>query len=132
MVVATLVILLAVVIAAFGTVMYVNHLKKGDDSPLPSEDPVPSGDAHGAVVPDGEWKNVNPQIGPYQAGLSAAQVTEGRYLLSGPCTECHKIYDPVTFARSEWDASLRTMRGKAKLNNREYEDLCLFVQSIRQ
>ena len=84
------------------------------------------------MAPDGEWKSVNPQVRPYQAGLSAAQVKEGRYVLAGPCTDCHKIYDPVTFGKSEWDSTMSSMRGKAKLRGREFEDLKLFVRSIRQ
>ncbi|MGB0578199.1 MAG: hypothetical protein ACPGVU_00730 [Limisphaerales bacterium] len=131
-----LVILAAVVIGVAGTVWYVGNLKKKKDGPPAgpkSEAPtqtVVASTGSGAVV-DGPWKTVRPVVAQFQAGLSAAQVKEGRYVLSGPCTDCHKMYDPVTFERDAWNSTLSNMRGRAKLRGREYEDLQLFVRSIR-
>jgi hypothetical protein len=133
-VIAGLAVLVAIVVGAAGTVWYVDHLKKKKgivSAPTGGKAPGVAS-APDVMAPDGEWKSVNPQVRPYQAGLSAAQVKEGRYVLAGPCTDCHKIYDPVTFGKSEWDSTMSSMRGKAKLRGREFEDLKLFVRSIRQ
>lgn len=133
-VVGALVVLVAVVISIAGTVWYVGHLKKkkGGTAGLGTVAPAGGGGGAAATVGDGSWKQVNPVVGPYQGGLSAAQVTEGRYVLSGPCTDCHKMYDPVTFEKDKWDSTMANMRGRAKLRPREYEDLKRFVKSIRQ
>jgi len=134
-VVIGLVVLLAVVVAVAGTVWYVGHLKRKKQGPAPeqkSEAPAQTVVASmGTSVVDGPWKSIRPVVGQFQAGLSAAQVKEGRYVLSGPCTDCHKMYDPVTFRREEWNSILNNMRGRAKLRGREYQDLQLFVKSVR-
>jgi len=132
-VIGGLVILLAVAIGAMVAVWYVGYLarKKGVKGGAPPAGQKTSSNAP-AAMGDGDWKRVKPFVGPYQAGLSAAQVAEGRYVLAGPCTDCHKIYDPVTFDEDKWNSTMSSMRGKAKLRPREYEALKLFVRSIRQ
>lgn len=137
LVIVALIVLLVVVVGVAGTVWYVGSLKRNKEWPAPaskSEVPaqtVAASAGSGDAPLDGPWKSVRPLVGKFQAGLSAAQVKEGRYVLSGPCTDCHKMYDPVTFERNEWNSILGNMRGRAKLRGREYQDLQLFVQSIR-
>ena len=133
-VIIALIILLAVAVGVAGAVWYVGNIKKNKDGPpagQKSAAPASTAVASAGAALDGPWKQVRPVIGRYQAGLTAAQVKEGRYVLSGPCTDCHKMYDPVTFGREEWNSILGNMRGRAKLRGREYENLQMFVRSVR-
>lgn len=129
-------ILLVVAIVVSGAVFYVGQKKKNNNPPPPAA-PQAEGAAPAAVpvvatsVPSGAWQQVKPFVGKFQGGYSASQVTEGRYVLAGPCTDCHKIYDPVRFRRSEWDNTLANMRGRAKLRGNEYDSIKRFVASIR-
>ena len=126
-VIGALVVLVLAVVGVAGTVWYVKHLKaQRQGGGQPGAKP-----AIGASVPAGEWKKVKPVVGRFQGGFTAAQVSEGRYVLGGMCTECHKIYDPITYPPGEWDNIARNMRGKAKLRGHEFEDMQVFVRSIR-
>lgn len=74
---------------------------------------------------------VVPVVGKFQNGLTAAQIKNGRAVIAGPCTDCHRQYDPATYANEEWNRIVGSMRGKAKLRGRESDDLDTFVRSVR-
>jgi hypothetical protein len=76
-------------------------------------------------------KPVTPVVGKFQNGLTAAQIKSGRAIIAGPCTDCHRQYDPATYANEEWNRIVGSMRGKAKLRGRENDDLDTFVRSVR-
>jgi hypothetical protein len=131
-VVGGLAVLLITALGVAGTVLYVNRLKGQKRGAGGKPAAVPA-DGAGAVmaVPAGDWQKVKPVVGKFQGGYTAAQVKEGRYVLGGMCTECHKIYDPITFPPREWDNIARNMRGKAKLRAYEFDDMQVFVKSLR-
>jgi len=76
-------------------------------------------------------KPVTPVVGKFQNGLTAAQIKNGRAIIAGPCTDCHRQYDPATYGNEEWSRIVGSMRGKAKLRGRENDDLDTFVRSVR-
>lgn len=76
-------------------------------------------------------KAVVPVIGKFQNGLTAAQIKNGREIIGGACTDCHRQYDPATYAGAEWDRIVGSMRGKAKLRPKQSEELDIFVRSVR-
>jgi hypothetical protein len=85
----------------------------------------------GAKVELDPPKTVVPVVGKFQNGLTAAQIKSGRAIIAGPCTDCHRQYDPATYAGEEWNRIVGSMRGKAKLRGRENDDLDTFVRSVR-
>lgn len=76
-------------------------------------------------------KPVVPVVGKFQNGLTAAQIKNGRDIIGGACTDCHRQFDPATYGNAEWDRIVGSMRGKAKLKARESDDLDTFVRSVR-
>jgi hypothetical protein len=76
-------------------------------------------------------KTVVPVVGKFQNGLTAAQIKSGRAIIAGPCTDCHRQYDPATYNGEEWSRIIGSMRGKAKLRGRESDDLDTFVRSVK-
>ena len=76
-------------------------------------------------------KPVTPVVGKFQNGLTAAQIKSGRGIIAGPCTDCHRQYDPAIYGSEEWSRILGSMRGKAKLRGRDSDDLDTFVRSVR-
>lgn len=113
--------------------------KKGGNktgSPAASTAGAPSGASPapaklGARVELDPPKQVVPVIGKFQNGLAAAQIKNGREIIGGACTDCHRQYDPATYAGEEWNRIVGTMRGKAKLKGRQNDDLDTFVRSVR-
>lgn len=85
----------------------------------------------GAKVELDPPKAVVPVVGKFQNGLTAAQVKNGRAIIGGVCTDCHRQYDPATYVGEEWSRIVGSMRGKAKLRGRENDDLDTFVRSVR-
>jgi hypothetical protein len=85
----------------------------------------------GAKVELDPPKVVVPVVGKFQNGLSAAQIKSGRAIIAGPCTDCHRQYDPATYNGEEWSRIIGSMRGKAKLRGRESDDLDTFVRSVK-
>jgi len=90
-----------------------------------------SGGGGGSQVVLDPPKAVVPVVGKFQNGLTAAQIKGGRAIIAGPCTDCHRQYDPATYANEEWNRIVGSMRGKAKLRGRENDDLDTFVRSVR-
>lgn len=129
--------LVALVLVAAGVSVFVFVLaakKKKDSVPSPQSAPqgsVPAPAAGATAVPGGDWQQVRPYVGKFQGGYTGAQVAAGRDVMAGPCQDCHKIYDPIRFKRSEWDNVLGNMRGRAKLRGNEYDAIKRFVASIR-
>lgn len=76
-------------------------------------------------------KRVVPVVGKFQNGLTAAQIKNGRDIIGGACTDCHRQFDPATYGSAEWDRIVGTMRGKAKLRPKESDELDTFVRSVR-
>lgn len=76
-------------------------------------------------------KAVVPVVAKFQNGLTGPQIKNGRTLFGGACTECHRQYDPATYGATEWERTIGSMRGKAKLRGREGEDLDTFVRAVR-
>ncbi len=77
-------------------------------------------------------KDVMPVIAAYQGGQTADQIRRGRDVFWNSCSECHRFYDPSFYTSSQWSATLGNMRGKAKLNAAQYDDLLVFVKSLRE
>jgi cytochrome c5 len=132
-VIIALIVLVIAAIGAAAAVDYAKHLKKKKfgGPPTPSAEASASAQNVAVEAVGGDWQKIKPVVGRFQGGYTAAQIKEGRYILGGSCTECHKMYDPVIFPRSQWDEIARSMRGKAKLREHEFEDMQVFVQSIR-
>lgn len=80
---------------------------------------------------DSVAKDVIPVVAPFQAGLSAAQIREGRELFFWKCSECHHLYDVSIYEDRQWDSIFGNMRGKAKLNGAQAQAIGTFVRSIR-
>lgn len=80
---------------------------------------------------DSAAKDVIPVVAPFQAGLSAAQIREGRELFYWKCSECHHLYDVSIYEDQQWDRVFGSMRGKAKLNGAQAQAISTFVRSIR-
>ena len=80
---------------------------------------------------DSAAKDVIPVVAPFQAGLSAAQIREGRELFFWKCSECHHLYDVSIYEDRQWDTIFGNMRGKAKLNGAQAQAIATFVRSIR-
>ncbi len=76
-------------------------------------------------------KSTIPVIGKFQNGLTAAQIKNGREIIGGACTDCHRQFDPATYGSAEWDRIVGTMRGKAKLRPKQSDELDTFVRSVR-
>ena len=76
-------------------------------------------------------KPVVPVVGKFQNGLTAAQIKNGRDIIGGACTDCHRQFDPATYANEEWNRIVGGMRGKAKLKGKQNDDLDTFVRSVR-
>lgn len=85
----------------------------------------------GAKVELDPPKSVVPVVGKFQNGMTAAQIKNGREIIGGACTDCHRQYDPATYAGEEWNRIVGTMRGKAKLRPKQSDDLDTFVRSVR-
>ena len=137
--VATVIFCAVLTVVAIGGLFYAKSLKKKKGAPTPAAPPqtagtpasAPGAAASSGAVPEGKWKNVQPQIHKFQAGYSAAQIRDGRNVLGGACVDCHEIYNPADYRDEEWKSTINNMRGRAKLRGREYEDLVRFVATIR-
>lgn len=77
-------------------------------------------------------KDVIPVIASYQGGLTADQIRRGRDVFWDKCTECHRLFDPSVYAADHWDKTIASMRGKAKLNGAQAEELNIFIRSLRE
>lgn len=77
-------------------------------------------------------KQVVPLVGVFQAGLSAAQIREGREVFNLKCYDCHHLYDPSIYEEKQWDSIFGSMRGKAKLSGREAQAISVFIKSVRE
>jgi mono/diheme cytochrome c family protein len=136
--IATVIFSLILVIVTVGGLFYAKNLKKkkgiapapaAQNAGTPAAQPAATGTS--GAVPAGDWKLVQPVVGKFQGGYSADQISGGRYVLTGNCVECHGVYNPARYEKQKWDTTLSNMRGRAKLNNRDYEDLVRFVATIR-
>lgn len=76
-------------------------------------------------------KAVVPVVAKFQNGLTGTQIKNGREVFGGACTECHRQYDPATYGATEWERTIGSMRGKAKLKGRQGDDLDTFVRTVR-
>ena len=83
-------------------------------------------------VEEASAKRVVPLIGAFQAGLSAAQIREGREVFNLKCYDCHHLYDPSIYDEKQWDSIFGSMRGKAKLSGREAQAISVFIKSVRE
>lgn len=134
LVIAALAVLVLVAVGVSIAVFVVAAKKKKGSPPAPApaaQGAAPAPTAVTTAVPGGSWQQVKPYIGKFQGGYSGAQVAAGRDVMAGPCQDCHKIYDPIRFRRSQWDQLLGNMRGRAKLRGNEYDAIKRFVASIR-
>lgn len=103
----------------------------GTEDP-PAGKPVRSNPAGSASKPDDDPpKDVTPVVANFQAGLSAKSIQRGREVFLSSCTECHRLYDPAFYSATAWANTLGSMRGKAKLNGAQYDDLQTFVKTLR-
>jgi hypothetical protein len=68
---------------------------------------------------------------PVAAAKAPAAIARGRSLLSGKCTECHQIFDPVPYDSESWGRIMSSMAGKAKLRGSEGADLDAFISTLR-
>ena len=77
-------------------------------------------------------KLVVPLVGAFQAGLSAAQIREGREVFNRKCYDCHHLHDPSIYDEKQWDSIFGSMRGKAKLSGAEAQAVAVFIKSVRE
>jgi mono/diheme cytochrome c family protein len=77
-------------------------------------------------------KDVTPVVTKFQAGLGADKIRRGREVFLSSCAECHRLYDPAFYTATQWANTLGSMRGKAKLNGAQYDDLQTFVKTLRE
>lgn len=76
-------------------------------------------------------KAVVPVVGKFQNGLTGTQIKHGREVFGGACTDCHRQYDPATYNDTEWERTIGSMRGKAKLRGGDSAALDTFVRAVR-
>lgn len=137
LVIGTVIACVVAVAALVAAGMWVKKKSGTKDGKAAASSPGTSGSASstpaklGAKVELDPPKAVVPVVGKFQNGLTAAQIKNGRAVIAGPCTDCHRQYDPATYAGEEWNRIVGSMRGKAKLRGRENDDLDTFVRSVR-
>ena len=136
LVIATIIVCVVAIAALVAAAIWVKK-KRGEKEPVRSQPPVSSNPAN--VSPNSVLARIEldparpvvPVVGRFQNGLNAAQIRNGRELFGGACNECHRLYDPATYGITEWEKTIGTMRGKAKLRGRAGDELELFVRTVR-
>ena len=136
LVIGTIVVCAVAVVALVAVGIWVKQKRGDKGSPvaassrrLGSTGPAPT--KLGAKVELDPPRAVVPVVGKFQNGLNAGQIKNGRELIGGACTDCHRQYDPATYGGEEWNRIVGSMRGKAKLRGRENDELDTFVRSVR-
>ncbi len=139
LVIGTVIASLVAVAALGAAFVWAKGKKAAKDSATPTQvapavaggsAPAPAAKSGTAVELDPP-KAVTPVVVKFQNGLTAGQIKNGRAVIAGPCTDCHRQYDPATYGNEEWDRIIGSMRGKAKLRGGESSDLDTFVRSVR-
>jgi DNA-directed RNA polymerase subunit RPC12/RpoP len=122
---------MVVLVAASAAGIYLARMRAGPSSAVPTESrrrtelstpdvPVREPDIH-----------VVPVLARYQSGLGAKDIRKGREIYANRCSECHRFFDPASYAEEEWQNIIGKMRGKAKLNPNEAGEVDRFIRSIR-
>jgi len=124
---------IAVALLALAGTAAAVFLKRGNGSGSSSDSSAGRSSTKGAPANTAEDppKDVTPVVASLQGGMSAAKIRAGREVFLSSCTECHRLYDPAFYSATAWANTLGSMRGKAKLNGRQYEDLQTFVRTLR-
>jgi len=123
---------IAVVLLALAGTAAAVFIKRANSSGGTADSSRSSSSKNPAARPDDDPpKNVTPVVASLQGGMSAATIRAGREVFLSSCTECHRLYDPAFYSATAWANTLGSMRGKAKLNGKQYEDLQTFVRTLR-
>lgn len=135
-VIGTVVVCVAAIVLLVGAGIWVKKrgaakAASGGKTPVVAKSPPPPVVNLQAKVELDPPKSVVPVVGKFQNGMTAAQIKSGREIIGGACTDCHRQYDPATYAGEEWNRIIGTMRGKAKLRPKQSDDLDTFVRSVR-
>ena len=126
-------VVLVLSVAGAGAAFYI---KQKGGKPVVTEARAAAAKAVKASAPErveeGSAKMVVPVVGTFQAGLSAAQIREGREVFNRKCYDCHHLYDPSIYDEKQWDSIFGSMRGKAKLSGSEAQAVAVFIKSVRE
>ncbi len=72
------------------------------------------------------------KLPPWIPPFADAQSITGREAYRANCVECHQYYDPVLYPAEDWDRWLGRMRGKAKLNDKDFNAVSQFTHQLRR
>ena len=126
-------VVLVLSVAGAGAAFYI---KQKGGKPVVAEARAVAAKAVKASVPErveeSGGKLVVPLVGAFQAGLSAAQIRDGREVFNRKCYDCHHLYDPSIYDEKQWDSIFGSMRGKAKLSGAEAQAVAVFIKSVRE
>src|SRR5258708_5027034 len=92
---------------------------------LGCQGPTPHSDAHRIRTLPLSAKPAN------TAGLSAAEINDGRKLFIAKCARCHPLYDPSPYSDMEWSRWLTKMSKKAHLKPQQQQLLSLYLAGFR-
>ncbi len=132
---ALVIVAAAVVLLALGgtaAALYAKRTNGGGRSAGASASSKPVKSAGATADMSEPVKDVTPVVTKFQAGLSADRIRRGREVFLSSCAECHRLYDPAFYNATQWANTLGSMRGKAKLNSSQYEELQTFVRTLRE
>ena len=65
------------------------------------------------------------------AATAADDVAAGNKIYVSKCSRCHKFYDPSAYDDSQWELWMGKMRTKARLNDKQYEQLVAYLATVR-
>jgi len=70
-------------------------------------------------------------IAPKAFGAASEELAAGKKVYTGKCARCHKLYEPTKYDDKTWDVWMTKMRQKAKLNDKQYQQLTAYLLSLR-
>lgn len=63
--------------------------------------------------------------------VAADDLAAGKKVYTGKCARCHKFYDPTRYDDKTWETWMQKMRERAKLNESQYTQLSIYLQTLR-
>lgn len=80
----------------------------------------------------GQGQPAQEKLPAWNLPVADARMIAGRELYRGSCVECHQYYDPTLYPDADWDRWLGRMKGKAKLNDKDFAAVAEFTNKLRE
>ena len=66
------------------------------------------------------------------AGFAEEEIVAAKKIYLAKCAKCHKLYDPASYANTEWESWMQKMGKKSKLKPEQYDLLARYLDTLRK